>query len=213
MKVLISAGPTREKIDPARFISNFSSGKMGYALAAASAKSGLKTVLVSGPVSIKPPRNVKIINVESSAEMTCEIRREAKNSDIIIMAAAVADYRPLKYANEKIKKSHSEKITIELEKTEDILASLGKNKKKGQILCGFSAETSKLVPNALKKLKSKNLDWIIANEIGRPGRGFGCDTNEVIMISKDGEKVKFPLQKKRPLAEKILKLILRSCNT
>lgn len=207
MKILISAGPTREKIDPVRFISNYSSGKMGYSLAEAASEKGHAVTLISGPVALIPPESVKTVQVESAAEMACEIRRFAKSVDLIIMAAAVADYAPASFAKDKIKKNRAS-LSIRLKKTEDILAALGKNKKKGQILVGFAAETSDLIRNAESKLERKNLDWIVANEVGKKDRGFSSDNNAATLISRDGRKIKLPLQSKTSLAKKILGLIL-----
>lgn len=206
MKILITAGPTREKIDPVRFISNYSSGKMGYALAEAASKKGHAVTLVSGPVALVPPKSVKTVQVESAAEMAREVRRIAKSADLIIMAAAVADYAPAKFAKDKIKKKNAV-LSIKLKKTEDILSSLGKNRKKGQTIVGFAAETSELIRNAESKLEKKNLDWIVANEVGRKDRGFTSDNNAATLISRDGKRVKLPLQSKTSLANKILRLI------
>ncbi|HCE47068.1 MAG TPA: bifunctional phosphopantothenoylcysteine decarboxylase/phosphopantothenate--cysteine ligase CoaBC [Lentisphaeria bacterium] len=208
MKILITAGQTREKIDPVRYISNYSSGKMGYALAEAAANKGNKVTLVSGPVSLTPPKSVKTVSVESAAEMACEVRRLAKSADLIIMAAAVADYTPAKFAKDKIKKKNPS-MSIKLKKTEDILAGLGKTKKKGQTLVGFAAETSDLIRNAKSKLEKKNLDWIVANEVGKKDRGFTSDNNAATLISRDGRKITLPLQSKKSLAEKILNIIVR----
>ncbi|MFZ2654466.1 MAG: bifunctional phosphopantothenoylcysteine decarboxylase/phosphopantothenate--cysteine ligase CoaBC [Victivallales bacterium] len=209
MKILITAGPTRERIDPVRYISNYSSGKMGYALAEAAVKNGHKVTLVSGPVSIPPPKSVKTVNVESAVDMACEVRRLAKSADLIIMAAAVADYTPAKFAKDKIKKKKPS-IMIKLKKTDDILAGLGKTKKKGQVLVGFAAETSNLLKNAKSKLEKKNLDWIVANEVGKNDRGFSSDNNAATLISRDGKKIVIPLQSKKSLAEKILKIISKT---
>ena len=206
MKILISAGPTREKIDPVRYISNYSSGKMGYALVEAAVKEGHTVILVSGPVSLVPPKSVKTVQVESAAEMAREVRRFAKSADLIIMAAAVADYAPANFAKNKIKKKQ-EALSIKLRKTEDILANLGEHRKKGQILVGFAAETSDLIRNAESKLVKKNLDWIVANEVGKKGRGFSSDNNAATLISRGGKKVKLPLQSKTSLAKKILSLV------
>ncbi|MFA6290270.1 MAG: bifunctional phosphopantothenoylcysteine decarboxylase/phosphopantothenate--cysteine ligase CoaBC [Victivallales bacterium] len=208
MKILITAGPTREKIDPVRFISNYSSGKMGYALARTASKKGHEVTLVSGPVALVPPKSVRTVQVESAAEMAREVRRFAKSADLIIMAAAVADYAPSSFAKGKIKKTDAE-LSIKLRKTEDILASLGKHRRKGQILVGFAAETSNLISNAESKLENKNLDWIVANEVGKKDRGFSSDNNAATLISRDGEKVKLPLQSKTSLAGKILRLVLK----
>jgi phosphopantothenoylcysteine decarboxylase/phosphopantothenate--cysteine ligase len=206
MKILITAGPTREKIDPVRFISNYSSGKMGYALAEVASKKGHEVTLVSGSVAIAPPKSVKIVQVESAADMAREVRRFAKSADLIIMAAAVADYTPAKFAKDKIKKK-DEVLSIKLKKTEDILSNLGKNRKKGRILVGFAAETSDLVRNAELKLEKKNLDWIVANEVGKKDRGFSSDNNAATLISRDGKRIRFPLQSKMSLAGKILSLV------
>jgi len=206
MRVLITAGPTREKIDPVRYISNYSSGKMGYALAETAMKKGHSVTLVSGPVSLVPPKSVRTIFVESAAEMAREVRRLAKSADLVIMAAAVADYTPAKFANDKIKKTNTS-ITLKLKRTEDILAGLGKTKRKGQLLAGFAAETSDLLKNACLKLARKNLDWIVANEVGKKDRGFSADKNAVTMISRNGKKYSLPLQDKKSLAEKIIKIL------
>lgn len=206
MKILITAGPTREKIDPVRFISNYSSGKMGYALAVAASKQGHAVTLVSGPVALVPPKSVKTVQVESAAEMAREVRRFAKSADLIIMAAAVADYAPAKFAKDKIKKKNA-MLSIKLKKTEDILSSLGRNRKKGQTIVGFAAETSELIRNAESKLEKKNLDWIVANEVGKKDRGFTSDNNAATLISRDGKRVKLPLQSKTSLANKILRLV------
>lgn len=207
IKILISAGPTREHIDPVRFISNRSSGKMGYALAKAAVDAGHEVVLVSGPVKISPPKSVELIKVESAAEMTREIRGRAKEANIVIMAAAVADYRPAAPSPEKIKKT-DDSLTLQLERTEDILASLG-NARDGDspMLVGFAAETENLLGNARAKLERKNLDWIIANDVSRSDAGFASNLNEVIMISKDGREISIPLMDKKSLAKKMIEII------
>ena len=209
MKILVSAGPTRENIDPVRFISNRSSGKMGYAIASASMNAGHETTLVSGPVAIPQPPGVQVFFVESAAQMACEIRRLAPCADIIIMAAAVSDYRPAEESrsDSKIKKK-SERIVLTFEKTEDILAELGKNKKDGQILVGFAAETEDIIENALKKIKFKNLDWIIANDVSKKNIGFDSGINEVAMIYKDGQILHFPEMDKKLLGKEILSVII-----
>ena len=213
MKILITAGPTCEKIDPVRFISNYSSGKMGYALAEAASKKGHAVTLVSGPVALVPPKSVKTVQVESAAEMAREVRWVAKSADLIIMAAAVADYAPANFAKDKIKKKEAV-LSIKLKKTEDILANLGKHREKGQILVGFAAETSDLIRNAESKLEKKNLDWIVANEVGKKDRGFSSDNNAATLISRDGKRIKFPLQSKTSLAGKILSIVSkRTSNT
>ncbi|HOK04411.1 MAG TPA: bifunctional phosphopantothenoylcysteine decarboxylase/phosphopantothenate--cysteine ligase CoaBC [Victivallales bacterium] len=206
MKVLISAGPTREKIDPIRFISNRSSGKMGYALAEAALKAGNEVILVSGVVNIPPPDGVKLICIESAKEMSRQMKKYAKIADIIIMAAAVADYRPKHISKQKIKKG-ADKLIIELEKTEDILSSLAKTKRKEQILVGFAAETQNLIQNAKKKLLAKNLDFIIANDVSRNDIAFDNDYNEVFILSKNGHSIKIPRKSKKEIAQKIIKII------
>jgi len=204
--ILITAGPTRERIDPVRFISNRSSGKMGYALAKAAEKLCKNVTLISGPVNLTPPDGINVIQVESAKEMACEVRKAANSADLIIMAAAVADYRPKSPSDSKIKKSDSD-MAIELERTTDILAELGKEKG-DKILAGFAAETDNVIKNAKEKLARKNLDWIIANDVSRSDAGFQSETNEVTMISKNGNVIELPLQKKEKLAELILKNIL-----
>ena len=179
---------------------------MGYALAEAASKKGYDVTLVSGPVALVPPKSVKTVQVESAAEMFCEVRRLAKSADLIIMAAAVADYTPANFAKDKIKKRQAT-LSIKLKKTEDILADLGKHKKEGQILVGFAAETSDLIRNAESKLLKKNLDWIVANEVGKDDRGFSSDNNAATLISREGKRIDLPLQSKTALAKEILRII------
>ena len=207
MRIVISAGPTREAIDPVRFITNRSTGKMGYAIARAAVKMNLQTVLVSGPVNLTAPEGVEFVPVESAAEMAEAMKKAAADADIIVMAAAVADYRPKQYSTSKVKKSDGD-MCIELERTEDILLSLGKNKKPGQILVGFAAETDDLLQNAQGKLERKNLDYIAANIVGVPGRGFGADNNAITLLSRNGSRTEFALQSKEALAESLLKFVL-----
>lgn len=206
MRILITAGPTRESLDPMRFLSNRSTGKMGYALAEAAVAAGLKTVLVSGPCSLPPPEGLeKLIPVVSAAEMADAVKAEFENADAAIMCAAVADYRPKTFSASKIKKSEGS-FFLELERTEDILASLGKMKRSGQILIGFAAETDDLEQNALGKLQRKNLDWIAANRLDLPGQGAESSTNTVILYSSDGRKYDIPLASKHSVAESILRI-------
>lgn len=206
MKVLISAGPTREKFDIIRFISNRSTGKMGYALAAVAAESDMEVVLVSGPVNLNVPDNVRLIKVESAAEMAKAIYLEAPDADLVIMAAAVADFTPIHIAEHKIKKG-SGNLTIELEPTEDILLSLGKNKAEGQVLVGFAAESENLLANAQDKMQRKNLDWIVANDISKKDRGFASDSNSVTMLSKDGKQIEIPMDSKKNIAKQIIDIL------
>lgn len=183
-RVLVTAGPTMEKIDPVRFISNHSSGKMGYALAKNCMLRGAQVTLVSGKCSIEPPMFVRVIDVTSAKDMYDAVTAEYDKQDIIIKAAAVADYRPKNPAKEKVKKKDGE-LEIALERTDDILKYLGENKK-NQFLCGFSMETENMVDNSKAKLEKKNLDMIVANNLKQSGAGFGVDTNVVTIITADG---------------------------
>ena len=207
MRIVISAGPTREAIDPVRFITNRSTGKMGYAIAEAARDMGMEVVLVSGPVAIAPPENVKVIAVESAAEMADAMRNAAKDADMIVMTAAVADYRPKVYSTSKIKKSDDD-LVIELERTEDILLSLGKNKQPGQVLVGFAAETDDLLKNAQSKLERKNLDFIAANTVGVAGRGFAADDNAITLLGKNNFRKELTLKNKKLIAKELLEEIL-----
>ena len=210
MRILISAGPTREAIDPVRFISNRSTGRMGYALAEAAVAAGHLVDLVSGPVALQAPPGLNSFEaVVSAADMAESMKRLATHADMVIMCAAVADYRPVTVASSKIKKSDGN-MSIELERTEDILATLGKLKRPGQILVGFAAETESLLENASGKMLRKNLDWIVANDVGRKDRGFGSDNNAVTLLARDGRRFDLPLQSKREIASSILSCIIKS---
>ncbi|MFA6715165.1 MAG: bifunctional phosphopantothenoylcysteine decarboxylase/phosphopantothenate--cysteine ligase CoaBC [Victivallaceae bacterium] len=206
MKILISAGPTREKIDIVRFLSNRSSGKMGYALAAAAAERGWEVVLVSGPVNLSAPAGVRLVNVESAAEMASAVKAEAADADLVIMAAAVADFTPKQYCEQKLKKT-SGSLTLELEATEDILLTLGQNKPAGQILVGFAAESENLLANARDKMRRKNLDWIAANDISKTDSGFAADANAVTLLSCDGGIIELTQDSKKNIAEKIIGIL------
>ncbi len=208
MRIVISAGPTREPIDPVRFLSNRSTGRMGYALASAAVKRGWETILVSGPVALAAPEGLAgLVRVETAADMAEAMKREAQNADCIIMCAAVADYRPVKVAERKLKKSDGGMV-LELEPTEDVLLSLGRIKRSGQLLVGFAAETDAVETYALDKLKRKNLDWIAANRVGVPGEGFESENNAVVLFSRRGEKIVLPLDSKEKIAGQILERIL-----
>ena len=200
MKILITAGPTREYIDPVRFITNRSSGKMGYALAEAAVKRGWEVLLVTGPVNLPLPDGASVIGVETALQMAANVKYNAPDCDAVVMAAAVADYRPVEVAEHKLKKQPGD-LTLRLERTEDILASLGEMKRPGQILVGFAAETDDLLENARKKLESKNLDWIAANKVAD---GFARDTDKVTLLGRNGEVVELPLAPKPKVAEMIL---------
>jgi phosphopantothenoylcysteine decarboxylase / phosphopantothenate---cysteine ligase len=204
--VLVTAGPTREALDPIRFISNRSSGKMGYAIAESASKRGADVILISGPTTLNPPNNVKLVNVENAIQMHDEVMSYASQSQIIIMSAAVSDYRPRDFSNQKIKKDKNV-ITLVLEENPDILAELGRNKK-GQIIVGFSMETENLIENSRKKLEKKNADLIVANDLTKEGAGFGTDTNIVTMINSSGQVKELPLMSKHGVANAILDEII-----
>lgn len=205
LHVLVTAGPTQEAIDPVRYITNHSTGKMGYAIAKAAAMRGAKVTLVSGPVQIAPPPFVEVVNVVSAEEMFREVTSRAQKQDIIIKTAAVADYRPAVVAAEKVKKKDGD-LGIALERTKDILAHLGANKKEGQFLCGFSMETENMLENSITKLVKKNLDMVIANNLKVEGAGFGTNTNVVTIITRKGGE-QLPLMSKDDVADKILDAI------
>lgn len=205
-RVLITAGPTREAIDPVRFITNHSTGKMGYALALACMQRGADVTLITGPVSEKAPEFVKVVPAVSAQDMFEAVKEHYKKQDIIIKAAAVADYRPKRTAEDKIKKSDGN-MEIELEKTEDILEFLGQNRREGQFLCGFSMETTNLIENSRNKLIKKKIDMIAANNLKEPGAGFGTDTNVITIITKDRCE-KLPIMSKTQAAHWIIDRIL-----
>ena len=207
VNVLVTAGPTREAIDPVRYITNHSTGKMGYAVAKATAMRGAKVTLVSGPTEITPPPFVEVVDVVSAEEMFREVTSRASKQDIIIKTAAVADYRPAVVATEKVKKKDGE-MSIHLERTKDILAHLGANKKEGQFLCGFSMETENMLENSVAKLVKKNLDMVIANNLKVEGAGFGTNTNVVTVITRKGGEA-LPLMSKDDVADKILDAIIK----
>lgn len=208
LKVLVTAGPTIEKMDPVRFISNHSTGKMGYAIAKAAMRRGAEVILVTGKTDLKPPVGVKTIDVLSAADMAQAVKEHAPSQDIIIKAAAVADYRPKNIADEKIKKK-DDAMSIELERTEDILGYLGAHKIKGQFLCGFSMETEHMIENSREKLNKKNLDLIVANNLKQQGAGFGTDTNVVTLISKE-DTIQLPIMSKEEVADELLSCILKA---
>ena len=202
MKVLVTAGPTQEAIDPVRYITNHSSGKMGYALAKAAMLRGADVTLVSGPCAIEPPPFVKLVPVVTAKEMFDAVTSVSFEQDIIIKAAAVADYRPANVYEDKVKK-HEEQMSIKLEKTDDILGYLGEHRLPGQFLCGFSMETCNMLENSKKKLVSKKCDMIVANNLKDEGAGFGVDTNKVTIIMEDGVK-ELELMTKSQVGDRIL---------
>lgn len=204
-KVLVTAGPTMEKIDPVRFISNHSTGKMGYALARNCMLRGADVTLVTGKTNLKPPMFVDVIHVVSAKDMYEAVTDNFEKQDIVIKAAAVADYRPMNPADEKVKKKDGD-MSIQLEGTDDILKTLGE-RKKSQFLCGFSMETENMIENSKEKLNKKNLDMIVANNLKKAGAGFGTDTNIVTIITSDDIK-ELEMMSKDEVAEKIVDEIL-----
>lgn len=202
LKVVVTAGATAEKIDPVRFITNHSTGKMGCAVAKRAMLRGADVTLVCGRMTVEPPPFVHVVRAESAAEMCAAVLEAAKTADIVVKAAAVADYRPKTVAAEKIKK-HEGGMTIEFERTTDILATLGAEKPAGQFLCGFSMETENLLENAAGKLKRKHLDMIVANSLRTQGAGFGVDTNVVTLLTEN-ETEELPLLTKDETADRIL---------
>lgn len=206
LKVLITAGPTQESIDPVRYISNHSTGKMGYAIARKAMMRGADVTLVTGRTNLTPPIKVNTVSVVSAADMASAVKEYADSQDIIIKSAAVADYRPQTVADNKIKKKDGD-MSISLERTEDILGFLGSHKRPGQFLCGFSMETENMIENSRKKLVKKNLDLIVANNLKQSGAGFGVDTNIVTLISND-ETVELPIMSKGEVADHLLDYIV-----
>ena len=206
MKILINAGPTRESIDPVRFITNHSTGKMGYALASAAVRAGHEVTLVSGPVELTPPAGLAaLVHIVTAAEMAEAMKRAFPAADLTILCAAVADYRPKFYSASKLKKQEGG-MMLELERTEDIALTLGKLKRPGQLLVGFAAETENVGQNAMKKLKAKKFDWIAANRVGIPGSGFGSDTNTVMLYGADGTAAVLGPVLKTTLAERLIRI-------
>ncbi len=205
-KILITAGPTQEPIDPVRYISNHSTGKMGYQLAEVAVSMGAEVILVSGPSSLSPPSGVSIIKVVSASQMYTVVEENFKNADIVILSAAVADYTPLNVADKKIKKNETQ-FSIELIKTIDIAKETGKMKREGQITVGFALETDHELENAKGKLSSKNLDLIILNSLNDQGAGFGYDTNKITILDKDNKIKNFGLKSKKEVALDILEAI------
>lgn len=206
-KVLVTAGATREAIDPVRFITNHSTGKMGYALAKVAMYRGAEVTLVSAPTQLPPPICVNLVRVESAEDMFREVKKLAPDMDIIIKAAAVADFTPVEYHEEKIKKKEGES-TLELKRTQDILAYLGARRRQGQYICGFSMETENMIENSQQKLKDKHVDLIVANNLNTEGAGFGSDTNIVTLIMEEG-LVELPCMSKEEVAATIFDVIVK----
>lgn len=206
MTFLITAGPTQEPIDPVRYLSNRSSGKMGYALAKAARQMGHRVVLVSGPTPLAAPKGIKLIPVTTAMEMRRAVMKNFRKADVIIKVAAVADYRTAVSAKEKIKKT-GRAMTLKLIPNPDILKEVGRKKRKNQILVGFAAETERGLPNAAKKLREKKCDWIVLNNVSKKGIGFGSDENEVTLLSKKGRIIPLGRASKDRLASRIVRII------
>ena len=207
-KVLVTAGATRERLDPVRFITNDSSGKMGFAIAEAARDRGAEVTLIRGSVTTEIPTGVRVVPVESARDLFNAMMKEAPEQDVIIQAAAVSDYRPAEQKDKKIKKEGGKSLTLELTENPDVAKAVGEIKKPGQILVGFAAETDNVQKNAQSKLTKKNLDMIVANDVTKPGAGFNVDTNIAALITADGIEEQ-PLQTKHQLAERILDKIMK----
>ena len=204
MKMLVTAGPTREPIDPVRFVTNHSSGKMGYALARVAGRRGAKVTLISGPTELRAPVHVQLVQVSSAEEMKSAVFAHHEQCDVIIKAAAVSDYRPVERAEHKLKKGAATQM-LELAKNPDILAELGRTKGNRRcILVGFAAETEHLLANAKEKLEQKNLDMIVANDVSQDYIGFGSEQNQVKIISRDGHVEDLPVLSKDEVADRVL---------
>ncbi|MBA4123263.1 MAG: bifunctional phosphopantothenoylcysteine decarboxylase/phosphopantothenate--cysteine ligase CoaBC [Acidobacteria bacterium] len=207
---LITIGGTREAIDPIRFISNHSSGKMGFAIADAAQKRGADVTVVCGTTSVKPPNSVKVVRAVSAEEMFQAVMKELPNATVFVGAAAVADYRPKNVSDAKIKKTNQDFLTLELEKTSDILATVSKNRHNGLLVVGFAAETNDVISYAKSKLEKKNLDMVVANDITLNGAGFDSDTNiATILKRRSDEKIEIPLMSKQAMADKILDEVIK----
>ncbi len=208
MRFLITAGPTREPIDPVRYISNRSSGKMGYAIAAAALAAGHDVTLISGPVNLDPPRGATFVSILTSDEMHDAIHRCLRDCDALVMCAAVADYKPAKVSAQKIKKGN-ETLLLELIPARDILASLPK-RDRHCLVVGFAAETNDIEENAQKKLREKNCDIIVANDVSRPDSGMESDANEVTIFFRNGEKERISRASKKIIARELVKILINS---
>jgi phosphopantothenoylcysteine decarboxylase/phosphopantothenate--cysteine ligase len=209
VRFLITAGPTREPIDPVRYLSNRSSGKMGYAIAEAAIEAGHEVILISGPVDIARPRGAALIPISTSDEMFGAVQQQARNCDVLVMCAAVADYKPAKVSKSKIKKRDAT-LSLELIPTRDILASLSKEDRQFVVI-GFAAETENVEANARKKLQEKNCDIVVANDVSRADSGMESDENEVIILFRGGEMKKISYAPKKIVARELIKIIENVC--
>ncbi len=208
-RFLITVGGTREAIDPVRFISNHSSGKMGFAVAEAAAARGAKVTVVAGVTTVEPPANVNVIRAVSAEDMHAAVKSEIANATVFVGAAAVADYAPANAADAKIKKDGRDVMTLELKKTPDILSEVSKNRHDGMLVVGFAAETNDVVEYARSKMEKKGLDLVVANDITKAGAGFNTDTNIATILTKSGGEIELPLMSKREMADRILDEILK----
>lgn len=208
LRVLVTAGPTRERLDPVRYLTNDSSGKMGYSISEQAHKRGARVTLVSGPVHLSAPQGVELINIETTRELYEAMMERCQEYDVIIQAAAPADYRFANPSGQKLKKHGGEALILAMEENPDIAAAVGERKKLGQILVCFAAETENLIENAKAKLKKKNADMIVANDVSKPGAGFTVDTNIATLITTKGA-IERPLQSKMQLADDILDMVLK----
>ena len=208
-RFLITVGGTREAIDPVRFISNHSSGKMGFAVAEAAANRGAMVTVVAGATTVEPPANVKVLRAMSAGEMHAAVEKELSSATIFVGAAAVADYAPANAANAKIKKDGRDVMTLELKKTPDILAEVSKNRHSDLLVVGFAAETNDVIGYARSKMEKKGLDIVVANDITKDGAGFNTDTNIATILTRSGGEIELPLMSKRELADKILDEVVK----
>jgi phosphopantothenoylcysteine decarboxylase / phosphopantothenate---cysteine ligase len=209
VRFLITAGPTREPIDPVRYLSNRSSGKMGYAIADAAIEAGHEVILISGPVDLDPPRDVELVSVSTSDEMFDAVHEHLKDRDVLVMCAAVADYKPKQVSKTKIKKRDAN-LSLELAPTHDILASLPKEDRH-YVVVGFAAETENVEANARRKLQEKNCDVVVANDVSRADSGMESDANEVTILLRDGEKKKISHAPKKIVARELIKIFENVC--
>lgn len=205
MRILVTAGPTREAIDPVRFISNRSSGKMGYAVAGAAVSRGHEVCLVSGPVCLSAPEGVRLVSVTSAEDLLAAVRAELASCDALVMAAAVADWRPVNVAGEKLKKA-SMRPVLEMERTPDVLAAI-RGEKGERVFVGFAAETQNMLEEAGRKLREKGLDLIVANDVSRKDAGFGVDTNQVVLLAADGTREDLPMLSKGEVGRRIVEWV------
>lgn len=207
-KVVVTAGGTREPLDPVRYLTNHSSGKMGYAIAHAAQLAGAEVTLISANSSLQIPNHVRLIKVETAADMLTAVQKAFQSADVLIMSAAIADFRPAHVADRKIKKStDNQRMTLDLIRNPDILETVGQTKQKDQVMIGFAAETNDLIMNAQKKIKAKNLDMIVANDVSKKTIGFNSDNNQVTFLFANGDQIKTDVQSKQQIANRLVRLI------